>query len=155
MNTRRESIEADLVSRGDPHEIMRRLVTLAAQTADADRCTLTSLDQQVFRVEASYEVGGPPDFVGIGVQKAGTTWWFELLLTHPDQYGLLAAEPERRPLALEEMLRWVSPIKNMARTATRDALAPVRPGRRWWRRRPSSGTGRSTRTTRRPLAAVR
>jgi hypothetical protein len=30
------------------------------------------------------EETGPPDFVGIGVQKAGTTWWFELLLTHPD-----------------------------------------------------------------------
>ena len=29
------------------------------------------------------EEAGPPDFVGIGVQKAGTTWWFELLLTHP------------------------------------------------------------------------
>ncbi len=42
------------------------------------------------------------------------------LLTHPDQYALLAAERERRPLAVEEMLRWVSPIKNMARTATRD-----------------------------------
>jgi signal transduction histidine kinase len=64
MNERRETIEADLVSRGDPHEIMRRLVTLAAQTAGADRCTLTSIDQHVFRVEASYEVGGPPDFVG-------------------------------------------------------------------------------------------
>ena len=30
------------------------------------------------------EETGPPDFVGIGVQKAGTTWWFELVLTHPD-----------------------------------------------------------------------
>jgi hypothetical protein len=29
------------------------------------------------------EESGPPDFVGIGVQKAGTTWWFELLATHP------------------------------------------------------------------------
>ena len=27
---------------------------------------------------------GPPDFVGIGVQKAGTTWWFDLLSTHSD-----------------------------------------------------------------------
>jgi hypothetical protein len=26
---------------------------------------------------------GPPDFVGIGVQKAGTTWWYELLAAHP------------------------------------------------------------------------
>ena len=26
---------------------------------------------------------GPPDFVGIGVQKAGTTWWFEMIGAHP------------------------------------------------------------------------
>lgn len=37
---------------------------LAAANTGADRCTLTSLDQDVFRVEASYELGGPPDFVG-------------------------------------------------------------------------------------------
>ena len=36
----------------------------AAENADADRCTLTSLDQHVLRVEASYERGGPPDLVG-------------------------------------------------------------------------------------------
>jgi hypothetical protein len=29
------------------------------------------------------EETGPPDFVGIGMQKAGTTWWFDLLLQHP------------------------------------------------------------------------
>ena len=43
---------------------MGRLVRFAAENADADRCTLTSLDQHVLRVEASYERGGPPDFVG-------------------------------------------------------------------------------------------
>ena len=42
------------------------------------------------------------------------------LLTHPDQHALLVAERDRLPLAVEEMLRWVSPIKNMARQATRD-----------------------------------
>ncbi len=26
---------------------------------------------------------GPPDFVGIGVQKAGTSWWYELIAAHP------------------------------------------------------------------------
>jgi hypothetical protein len=26
---------------------------------------------------------GPPDFVGIGVQKAGTTWWYGLIVAHP------------------------------------------------------------------------
>jgi hypothetical protein len=30
------------------------------------------------------EETGPPDFVGIGVQKAGTTWWYRLLASHPD-----------------------------------------------------------------------
>jgi signal transduction histidine kinase len=58
-------IGVDLVSRGDPHQIMRRLVMLAAENTGADRCTLTSLDQNVLRVEASYEPGGQPDFVGL------------------------------------------------------------------------------------------
>ena len=42
------------------------------------------------------------------------------LLTHPDQFRLLAEDRSRLPLAVEEMLRWVSPLKNMARTMTRD-----------------------------------
>jgi hypothetical protein len=29
------------------------------------------------------EVTGAPDFVGIGAQKAGTTWWFGLIASHP------------------------------------------------------------------------
>jgi hypothetical protein len=29
------------------------------------------------------EVTGPPDFVGIGAQKAGTTWWYGLIAAHP------------------------------------------------------------------------
>ncbi len=44
----------------------------------------------------------------------------EQLLRHPNQYRTLAADPEMIPLAMEEMLRWSSPIKNMARTLTRD-----------------------------------
>jgi len=30
------------------------------------------------------EKAGPPDFVGIGVQKAGTSWWYSLIVAHPD-----------------------------------------------------------------------
>lgn len=26
---------------------------------------------------------GPPDFVGVGAQRCGTTWWFRTLLRHP------------------------------------------------------------------------
>ncbi len=42
------------------------------------------------------------------------------LLTHPDQLEALRADRSLMTTAVEEMLRWVSPIKNMARTATRD-----------------------------------
>lgn len=42
------------------------------------------------------------------------------LLKRPDVYARLRSEPEKIPLAVEEMLRWVTPIQNMARTATRD-----------------------------------
>jgi hypothetical protein len=26
---------------------------------------------------------GPPDFIGVGTQRSGTSWWFALLQTHP------------------------------------------------------------------------
>ena len=42
------------------------------------------------------------------------------LLHEPEQMADLAAEPHLVPGAVEELLRWVSPIKNMARTVTRD-----------------------------------
>ena len=42
------------------------------------------------------------------------------LLLHPDQWERVVADPGVRPSAVEEMLRWVTPIKNMVRTATRD-----------------------------------
>jgi cholest-4-en-3-one 26-monooxygenase len=44
------------------------------------------------------------------------------LLTHPRQLQTLAEQPSKLPIAVEEMLRWVSPIQNMARTATRDVV---------------------------------
>ena len=33
------------------------------------------------------DVTGPPDFVGIGAQKAGTTWWFDAICAHPGVYS--------------------------------------------------------------------
>jgi cholest-4-en-3-one 26-monooxygenase len=42
------------------------------------------------------------------------------LIEHPEQYRRLLDEPELLPLAVEEFIRWVTPILNMRRTATRD-----------------------------------
>ncbi len=45
----------------------------------------------------------------------------EQLLRHPDQWDRLAGDAALVPGAVEEMLRWTSPVKNMARTLTADA----------------------------------
>jgi len=42
------------------------------------------------------------------------------LLRRPQQWRKLIEDPRRIPVAVEEMLRWVTPIKNMMRTATVD-----------------------------------
>jgi cytochrome P450 family 142 subfamily A polypeptide 1 len=42
------------------------------------------------------------------------------LLEHPDQMAVLRDEPKTMEIGIEELLRWVSPIKNMSRTVTRD-----------------------------------
>jgi cholest-4-en-3-one 26-monooxygenase len=44
----------------------------------------------------------------------------EALLRHPEQLDRVRKDPSLIPTAVEEMLRWVSPIKNMNRTATKD-----------------------------------
>ena len=42
------------------------------------------------------------------------------LIEHPDQCSRLVEDPTLIPSAVEEMLRWTSPVTHMARTATRD-----------------------------------
>ncbi|HEV7525454.1 MAG TPA: cytochrome P450 [Acidimicrobiia bacterium] len=44
----------------------------------------------------------------------------EQLLLNPDQRQLLVDDPSKITVAVEEMLRWVTPIKNMCRTVTHD-----------------------------------
>jgi hypothetical protein len=38
---------------------------------------------------------GPPDFVGIGAQKCGTSWWYGLLSRHPRVFSDEAVHKER------------------------------------------------------------
>jgi cytochrome P450 family 142 subfamily A polypeptide 1 len=46
----------------------------------------------------------------------------EALIRFPAQRDVLLRDPSKIPVAVEEMLRWVTPIKNMNRTATRDSV---------------------------------
>lgn len=48
---------------------------------------------------------------------SGGTWQ---LLLHPDQHQRLGNDLALLPNAIEEMLRWTAPVKNMARTVTAD-----------------------------------
>jgi cytochrome P450 family 142 subfamily A polypeptide 1 len=49
------------------------------------------------------------------------TGGMQALWANPDQLARLRDDPSLLPVAVEEMLRWVTPIKNMARTTTKDA----------------------------------
>jgi hypothetical protein len=42
---------------------------------------------------------GAPDFVGIGVQKAGTSWWYELIVDHPQVFARPDIHKERHYLS--------------------------------------------------------
>ncbi|GAA3929856.1 cytochrome P450 [Actinomadura viridis] len=42
------------------------------------------------------------------------------LIRHPDQLARLRDDPGLLPLAVDEMIRWVTPVKEFMRTATRD-----------------------------------
>jgi Sulfotransferase family len=42
------------------------------------------------------EATGAPDFVGIGVQKAGTSWWYQLIAEHPAVWARPDLHKERQ-----------------------------------------------------------
>ena len=45
---------------------------------------------------------------------------FDTLATHPEQYDALRANPDLVPMAVEELLRYLSPAQNVHRTAVND-----------------------------------
>ena len=85
-------------------------------------------------VWANAEIGGCPLDTSVLVQETGlfisggaeTTrtviarGLYELV-RHPAAWEAMAAAPDVVPAAVEEIIRWVTPLNNMFRTATRDA----------------------------------
>ena len=39
---------------------------------------------------------GPPDFVGVGAQKCGTSWWYSLIAAHPGVHDPQGFDKEAR-----------------------------------------------------------
>lgn len=60
-------------------------------------------------------------FGGLDTTTAATAGTFHYLGQHPEARDALRADPELRRTAIEEFLRWTSPIQGLGRTLTRDA----------------------------------
>jgi cholest-4-en-3-one 26-monooxygenase len=52
--------------------------------------------------------------------RNATAHGMHALMTHPDQFALLREQPDLMPSAIEEILRWASPVLYFRRQATRD-----------------------------------
>ncbi|MFI0406314.1 cytochrome P450 [Actinomadura sp. 3N508] len=57
---------------------------------------------------------------GHDTTSATITGGLHALIEHPDQLGRLREHPELMPLAVDEMIRWVTPVKEFMRTAVHD-----------------------------------
>ena len=68
---------------------------------------------------------------GLDTVTATLDCMFSYLAQHPEQRRLLVEDPELIPAAIEEMLRWETPVLGVARVATRDtelAGCPIHQG---------------------------
>ncbi|MFC4905977.1 cytochrome P450 [Actinomadura gamaensis] len=79
---------------------------------DADGNTLTVEEFQLFVLMLS--------IAGNETTRTATAGGMQALFEHPDQWELLKANPAVLPTAVEEIVRWVSPINQFRRTATQD-----------------------------------
>jgi cytochrome P450 len=95
------------VRRSPGEDILSALVTAHDQGTGLSEDELTSI--AMLLLAAGFET--TVNLIGNGVG---------LLARHPEQLALLRAEPQRWPNAVEEMLRFDSPVQRTARIARRD-----------------------------------
>ncbi|ORX05013.1 cytochrome P450 [Mycolicibacillus trivialis] len=68
---------------------------------------------------------------GHDTTSAAISGGLQALIEHPDQLARLRADPALLPTAVEEIIRWVTPVKEFMRTATADTEVrgvPIRAG---------------------------
>jgi cytochrome P450 family 142 subfamily A polypeptide 1 len=107
-------------------ECAAAVLELAAERRRAPRNDLTSLwvhsedpayDDEMLVSEAIMLLDG-----GAETTRTVIADTIDALIQHPDQWELLRASPDLLPNAVEEFIRWSTPILNMCRTATRDTV---------------------------------
>lgn len=75
----------------------------------------SGMDAQTMAMETGLVVAG-----GAETTRTVIAHGLRTLADHPDVWERLAGEPEAIPLAIEELIRWVTPLNNMFRIATTD-----------------------------------
>jgi len=93
-------------------DIWTLLSTIEVEDDEGSRAALSQIELDLFFLL----------LVGAGSEttRNALSLGLQTLVEHPDQLALLRAEPERIPVATDEILRWSSPVTCFARRATRD-----------------------------------
>ena len=88
------------------------LSTVEVETGDGGRTALSELELDLFFLVLTV--------AGSETTRTAITLGLLALVEHPEQLAALRADPALLPGAVEEMLRWASPVAFFARRATRD-----------------------------------
>jgi cholest-4-en-3-one 26-monooxygenase len=100
----------DIITRRRKEPTEDLVSVLVHAEVDGDRLT----DDEILQETLLILIGG--DETTRHTLSGGTAQ----LLRHPDQHARLVDDLQLLPNAVEEMLRWTSPVKNMCRTLTAD-----------------------------------
>jgi len=88
------------------------LSTVEIETDDGERTALSQIELDMFFILLIV--------AGSETTRNAVSQGLVALLDHPDQLERMRREPAAIPLAVEEILRWSSPVTYFARRATRD-----------------------------------
>jgi cytochrome P450 family 142 subfamily A polypeptide 1 len=80
----------------------------------------TMLDGSPMPVETMFHETGLFVSGGSETTRTAIAHGLRAFCDHPDQWELLHDHPEHLPTAVDEVIRWVTPLNNMFRKATRD-----------------------------------
>ncbi len=98
--------------RQSPRDDILSVLTQCEITDDDGGHRLTDPQLEAFFIQLA--------FAGLETTWSATVGGLVVLIEHPEQLAALRADPSLIPSAVEEILRWTTPVTYFARTASRD-----------------------------------
>ncbi len=99
--------------RQNPQDDILSVLTQCEITDHDGRHRLTEPQLEAFFIQLA--------FAGLETTWAAQVGGLQALIEHPEQLAALRADPSLIPSAVEEILRWTTPVTHMSRTATCDS----------------------------------